>query len=136
MPTTAGIGYGCVISHGTVPTVLKECYLIETEGTVDEVDASSFDSASATKEFIPGLVDSGEVNVQLMFRPGQTDYDGLGTAFRARTVQAWTIDHPLTTNKATFQGWIKSLGAAIPHDDKMTARFSVKITGPVTITAG
>ena len=102
----------------------------------DSIDISTMDSTAKFGEFIPGMLDSGEITVEL-------NYDGtaLGTA---NTLQTWktntaatvliTLYNGTATATLSCSGFITSLGHAIPFDDKVTQSLGIKLTGSPTYT--
>lgn len=105
----------------------------------DAVDISTMDSTEKWREFIGGILDAGEVTVDL-------NYDGAaaGTAndldaIKTNATQYWRItfnDHTTETNKSYFQcdGIVTGLGHAIPFDDKVTQSLTLKLSGKPTFT--
>ena len=105
----------------------------------DALDVSTMDSTSKRREFIPAMIDSGEVTIEV-------NYDGTasGTAdFLAGKVGATNYlvvvrfgDHTQATNESHWDcmGAITGLGNAIPHDDKVTQSVTIKLSGVATYT--
>jgi predicted secreted protein len=99
---------------------------------VEDLDVTSHDSPEEWREFIGGLKDGGELSFEINFDPAVHAelLDLLGV----------TRDHKLVLPAAAddaevdFQGHISSLSAAAPHDDKLSATASVKVSGKPTIT--
>ena len=104
---------------------------------VKESDATSLGSASATKEFLPGLIDEGGFNATLVFL--KADY---ATARGwLRVMQSFQIQAADGTNSTsgstwTFSGFLTELGEDFPEDDLISVDVTFKISGPVTFAAG
>ncbi len=106
----------------------------------DGLDISTMDSASKYREFLPGMIDAGEVTIEL-------NYDGTagGTAnllseYLASSVNTAIIirfgDHATPSSESHWDclGSITALGNAIPFDDKVTQSVTIKLSGVATYT--
>ena len=94
------------------------------------------DIAGSSKTFIAGMVDGGEVSLEVSYDPDTDDSENhtvMTTDFLAGTARTWTIlwsDGSLVT----ASGIITSFSASASIDDKVTASFAIKVTGAVTFT--
>jgi len=123
----------------TVTTIGNIISISGADQTRDALDISTMDSADKFREFIPGMLDSGEITFEL-------NYDGTagGTAnalqlLKTNAAQYWHITFPDHTTEASksdlyCQGFITALGHAIPFDDKVTQSVTVKLTEELTFT--
>ncbi len=104
----------------------------------DAIDVSTMDSTSKYREYIPGMLDSGEVTIEI-------NYDGTaaGTAnFLSQqftqTSQTITIVFPAQgaggTSSWAIAGFMTGLGQATPFDGKVTQSVTLKLTGKGTYT--
>jgi hypothetical protein len=104
----------------------------------EAINCGDFDSTNKIEEFIPGMIDEGEVTADL-------NYDGTsgGTASKLATLKTaavgtWTIrlnDHTsggTSRSGVSFAGFLTGLGHAIPKGDKVTQNLRVKVAGAVT----
>lgn len=97
-------------------------------------------SANAIKEFLPGLIDPGELECVLRFTRAQY------TIFMAnlRKIMSFRMKFPdtatgTTTNGSTltFSGMIRTLGGpTVGEDDTINQTVRFKVSGPVTFLAG
>jgi len=137
-----GHGVTLKVNDGTSTTTIGNITSISgPDMSRDSIDKSSMDSTSKWREFIPGMLDSGEVTVEV-------NYDGAdsGTANdldvkKTATALTWIInfgDSTTTseTNSSNFSasGFITGLGYAIPFDDKISQSVTLKFTGSPTYT--
>ena len=139
-----GHGASVLISSTTHPTNGTAIGNIITIGgpdlSRDPLDVSTMDSTSKAREFIPGMLDSGEVTMEV-------NYDGtaLGTAnllasYLATNVNTAIVirfgDNTTATNESHWDclGCITALGQAIPFDDKVTQSVTIKLSGVATYT--
>jgi len=105
----------------------------------DAVDISTMDSTSKYREFLPAMLDSGEITIEI-------NYDGtaLGTAnllqsYIGSNATAIVIrfgDHTTPSSESHWDclGMITGLGNAIPFDDKVTQSVTIKLSGVATYT--
>ena len=98
---------------------------------VDSIDVSSHDSPSQWREFVAGMKDGGELSMEVNYDPALhgTIWGALGTE----------RNHRITLPDAgaatiAFAGFISGASAQAPYDDKLSATFTIKVTGAVTIT--
>jgi len=128
-------GHGASLSIGgsTAGNIIS---ISGPNGTREAIKVSTMDSANKYDEFIPGMLDAGDVTVEL-------NYDGTaaGTANMlnsAKTNSAATIIVKMTDGTTTSQcsasGFITSLGHAIPYDGKITQSLGLKLSGAMTFT--
>jgi len=122
------LGKGTTLSGSVTNAIGNITSLTLPTLTRDPVEITTMDSEDNWREFIPGLLNSGEVTFEL-------NYDGsaagnanvLNTALTA--VEAtWTITFP-DGSKYVIDGFITSIGGAAPMDDKITQSVTIKFTG-------
>ncbi len=132
MATSAIIGHGTLVGYSTTGvttptsfTSLTEVYEVSLPDTeVDEVEATHYGSANNFKEFIAGLEDGGEVEVQLNYTKTQCDTLDL----MRRTIKEWLITMP-DVSYWRFPGYIKKMSGAIPDQDKVSVKVTIRVTG-------
>jgi predicted secreted protein len=134
-------GHGTVLTcnDGTNTTTVGNITTITGPSqTRDPIDISTMDSTSKHREFIPGMLDAGELTFTC-------NYDGTaaGTAneldtLKTATAMTWTVTFddagPTTETNSSWAsaGFVTALGHAVPFDDKITQDVSVKCTGVPT----
>lgn len=107
----------------------------------DAIDVSHSQSPNRYREFIPGMLDGGEISATLLLKPSATQgqnhqemIDDLNTA----TLRQYRMLFPPGASQTvvwTFDGFFTSLGHAVPVADKMTLAFTIKISGQPTLSA-
>jgi len=124
----------------TVTTIGNIISISGPNGTRDSIDISTMDSTTKFREFIPGMLDAGEVTFEC-------NYDGTaaGTAaeldaLKTNDAQYYHItfnDHTTEASKSDVycKGFITALGHAIPFDGKVTQSVTVKFSGVPVWTA-
>jgi predicted secreted protein len=131
-------GHGAVLTVNDATNTTTVGNIISIGGPSqarDPIDISTVDSASKFREFVPGMLDAGEVTMEI-------NYDGTaaGTAdklntLKTATAMTWTvtIDDAATTAQTNSSwacaGFVTALGHAIPFDDKVTQSVTIKCTG-------
>lgn len=97
------------------------------------IDVTSLDSTGGYREFIGSFRDSGEINLDMNFTPD--GFNDLNTDFENSDLVDYRIVLPDDADTTfDFSGFVSSLGMAVPLDDKVTCKVTIKISGPVTLT--
>lgn len=139
MPTAVTIGHGSSFEIATADSPLDFVSISEVmsisppSDTIDVIDATSMDSANATREFILGLNDPGECSFEMNFVPGSASDDLIQSVRQAREAVTCRITFPNTV-RWTFLGILTGYEPAVPFDDKMTATVTFKVTGSYAVT--
>ena len=143
MPTAARIGLGTEFhleaTAGGVLTKLGEITGITTPSvTIDEVDATSFDSEGGFREYITGLRDGGTGEFTMNYVPGSATDTLISAAIADGAARGYMIVIP---NGGA--GWevtgnlvVLSYTKDVPIDDRMTATLGVRFTGQSAEAAG
>ena len=136
-------GHGATIAVNLTPTAATNATTIGLitsisgpNQTKNPIDVSSMDSANKAREKIGGMLDAGELTFEL-------NYEGVTAAQTLETLLGntaqWNIGINEGTNSATssqylVNGFITSLGHAIPFDDKISQSVTVKLSGEPTFS--
>jgi len=97
----------------------------------DPVEITTMGSTSNFREFIPGLLNAGELTFELNYDGSAGgDANVLNTAL-TEDAETWTVVFPDTSSFAC-SGFITSIGGASPMDDKITQSVTIKLTGVPT----
>lgn len=146
MVTKAKIGYGAELhlwdrlkagAPGLVE--LDEMTGIKTpSSTVDTVDATHFKSAGAYREFIAGLIDTGEADMVMNYVPGSVSDLLCQQVKNDRATIAYKIVLPTEDGTWEITGNLlpRTYDTDIPIDDRMAATLGVKFSGPEVQAAG
>lgn len=139
MTTQARIGHGTLfkIGNGATPevfTTVAEVTSITPPGmSRDAIDATHEESPGAWREFVGGLKDGGEVQLELNFVPGS-----------ATTILLMAELDANPGNKQivfpggqifSFVALCTALEPEAPLDDKMVASATYKVSGQPTLSA-
>lgn len=143
MAATVGTsGFGTLLKRGdgtsneTFTTVLEVVNISGPGETLELIDATHMESPNAYREYIPSLLDSGEITFDLNFLPGNATQTVLRTDLTNRTKRNWKLvftDSALTTY--VFAGYVTSHEPGAQIDDKLSCSVTIKVTGPVTLSS-
>ena len=126
----AGIsGYGTTLSGATTGSVGSMLNITGPSETVDDIDVTSMSSTNSRREFISGLIDSGELTFDLIYV--KTMYDTIQGDMGTAQVWTMTLDDGTVV---TITGYLKGNNLGIPHDDKVTQNCTLKFTGAILVT--
>jgi hypothetical protein len=107
------------------------------EDVADEHEVTSLSSPNRRKEYIVGMIDGGELTVEIMHVPNSTTDQLCRAAKAAGDVRAWKIVYPDTAGLPLRQdsgtGFVRSYKVnAVEPNAPMTATLTIRITGAVT----
>lgn len=136
MATSAKIGYGTLlkVGDGGSPTELFTTLNVEVTSitpfgyTREAIDATHMQSADSFKDYIAGLMDAGEVSIELSFIPSASDPV---VAALVAGAQNYQILFPSIAT-FTFRAICTSYSPTAPVDGKMSASAAFKISGKPT----
>jgi hypothetical protein len=134
MPVSAATaGYGCVFKRGA--TAIAEVVNISGPGLkLDTIDVTNMGSPNATREFIAGLLDGGEVTLEINFLPADATQKSLITDLTSRTKTTYSIVWSDTAPTTwTFTALVTGYEPGGKVDDKLSATVTLKISGLPTI---
>jgi len=133
--TTAVIGYNTdfAIYNGSTYVDVAEVTSITWPGySRDAIDATNMASPDQFREYIPGLMDAGEVTIEMNYVPNHADV--IIAALTAATAGQFKITAANGAN-VVFTAIVTAYQPQAPVDDKMTASATFKITGKPTWAA-
>lgn len=137
MASNAFSGVGTVLSKkvGAAYTALAEVNDFAGPNlTRKTIDVTSLDTTGGYMEFVAGFRDGGEITMNMNFT--KASYGLLKDDLESDTKQDYRIILPdASATQFDFQGLVTALGMAVPHDDKVTADATIKISGVVTMTS-
>ncbi|MFD3352735.1 phage tail tube protein [Streptomyces fradiae] len=95
------------------------------------IDVTSHDSPDSTMEFIGGLVDPGEVSVDINYTPAL--HDTLVEDLYDTDPRNYRLVFPDTANTTwQFAAVLTGFEASAPYDDKLSATLTFKVSGKPT----
>jgi predicted secreted protein len=138
MPTKAMIGMGSTFEMAdpatpTVWTLISEVFDMSIPSSnPDQIDVTNFQSANRRREYIAGLVDSGEISFEMNYVPGSASDLALLAALGTTKNCRLTFPNGV---RISFAGNVQTYEPKAPTDDRMTASVSFKVSGALTQTA-
>ena len=102
------------------------------DGQAAEIDVTHLQSVA--KEFLMGLQDFGNFNIDVNYLPEDAGQILLRGAKTSRDIQSFRATFS-DGSKAEFQGYVLSNPVSGGIDSKVDASFAIRITGNVTFTA-
>jgi len=101
----------------------------------DTIDVTTHDSPGAWREFVAGLIDGGEISLDLIWDPDNATQTSLRTDLVARAAVTYSITFPdATPAVATFSGFVTAFEIGAPADGELSASVTIKTTGAVVFT--
>lgn len=130
------IGYGSTvrIGRGTAPTFTELDLIGDLElpdEQIDEVEVTHMKSPSRRRQFIAGLIDSGELSIPMNYIP-DSPTDTLLKEIRASgedIILEITLGADGTPER--FAAFLKGYARTAPIDDKMTAEATFRISAQI-----
>jgi predicted secreted protein len=101
----------------------------------ETIDVTAHDSLDGWMEFIGGLKDGGEIQLDLNYDPDETthDLDGDFDDTDARNYRIVMLPGTEDEWTWTIKGVMTNLGDEFPYDDKMSRSLTIKVTGKPTL---
>lgn len=123
-------GWGTIMTFNTAAggtTALGELISVNPSGIeVSDIDISTMSSTDKWRTFVAGIRNAGELTVEIVF--DAAEYTKLIAQLSLSTIYTWTVTLP-DTSTFICTGFVKTLGGASPHDDKITQSLTIKLTG-------
>lgn len=135
----AGIdGYGTLLKRGDgaepeVFTAIANATNITAPGLArNTIDVSAHDSPNKYMEFVGGMIDPGEVSIDVNYDP--TSHDMLVADLEDEDPRNYQLVFPDTAGTTwSFAAVLTGFEATAPYDDKLTATLTYKVSGKPTI---
>ena len=142
----AGDGTGVLAAAASAPlasgsagteiftTIAEITNISGPEESLELIDATHMESPNAFREYIPSLLDGGELQLDLNFLPANANQQGLRDDLRNRTRRNFRVVWPdAGTTTYAMSGYVTSFSPSAQIDDKLSASATVKVTGPITV---
>jgi len=135
MPQQAA--FGTIIAIDNAGTYSTIAFVRDVGGpslSLDTIEITTHSSAGGWREFTPGLLDGGEVTLDLFLDTAsatQGNTTGLLSEITGRTVEGFRITWPDATT-AVFNAIVTSWEPGAVVDGALTGSVTLKITGAVT----
>lgn len=102
-------------------------------GQKSDIDITNFDSTA--KEFLTGLEDPGEVQVEINFAPSAATHDTLWTLKNDGTLRTWRVRMSGTSpyDYFEFAATVKQFQVNFQTDDVVRATVTLRLSGAITL---
>jgi predicted secreted protein len=127
---------GTPLTSPTYTTIAEVTKISISGSKADLADVTNMDSPSNFREFLPTLLDSGEIKAEMNFIPGDATQAAVLADFNGQVLSPWQIVLPNSLGSFTFNAYVTTEDVDLPIDKQGTRSFTLKVTGPVTFTAG
>lgn len=128
--TDAAIGYGSkyLIAGVQIAEVIN---ITPGEATVERVNASHMQSPGRRREYIAGMIDSGEASFEINWVPGAATDVLLRGLLASGAIEEHAIVFPGGV-MVSFDASVTGFAKVLPIEDRMTATITVAVTGDET----
>lgn len=100
----------------------------------DTHDVTAHDSSNSYREFVGGLLNAGEVSLEVNYDP--REHDTLISDMEDTTARDYKLAFPGTLGEWAFKAFMSGFSQEAPVDDKLAAELTFKVTGKPTVTGG
>jgi hypothetical protein len=122
---------------GTTYVTIAEVLSIDASGMkTDLADVTNMSSPSAFREFLPTLLDSGEVKFECNFIPADATQASVLADFTGQVENTWKIELPATAGNWVFTAFVADIGQKFAINEQVKTPITLRRTGPVTYTPG
>jgi len=137
---TIGWGAEFQLYNGTILTELVGVYeLTVPNEQSDDIEITNFKSPGRRREYMRGLIETGEGTVTMNYVAGSATDILIRAAHIAGDTRAYKIVIPDDDGAAAWEidgsCYVKGYERGIPVDDRLTATMTVKFTGATTEAA-
>lgn len=117
--------------YTTIADVVSISGPSQTVGTVETTDL-----ASSAKEYLPTILDAGEITATINYDPGTATHANLSDLLSSPAVKGWKIIFSNTDGSVyAFNGILTGFSVSgVAVEEIVTAEISIKLSGAVTIT--
>lgn len=137
MASNAKFGYGTLVKMGDGGTPETFTAIAELRGDIafdgmesDEIEVTTHNNAvnGRAKEKIPGLIDPGNLNIEVNYVANDATHVAVRNAWINQTKKNFQILSPYG-DLISCSGYIMSLPITFPVDDSINAKIKIMLTG-------
>lgn len=142
MASNAKFGFGTLVKMGDGGSPETFTAIAELRGDIsfdgmesDEIEITTHNNAvnGRAKEKIPGLIDPGNLNVEINYIATEVTHVAVRTAWINQTRKNFQILSP-QGDLISCAGYIMSLPITFPVDDSISAKIKIMLTGLPTFS--
>lgn len=137
--STATKGYGSILAHattfaGTYTAIAQTVDLAGPEPEVGDINVTNNDSPSNTKEYIPGMIEPGEQDFEVIYKKAEAAI--LAGMLGDGIVYFWRETYP-DGSKWEYPAYMKKIGTEAPTEDgAIRNSITLKLTSKPVFTPG
>ena len=130
--------HGTILKVGAASATTEVANVTNISGpglTLETIDVTNHSSASNWREFIGGLKDGGEINIDISYEPAGATHNataGLLFFLNTRAIAFFSLTFPNAT-AWSFTALVSSFTPGLAVGDALTASVTLKITGAPTL---
>ena len=132
--------HGTILKAGADSATTEVANVTNISGpglTLETIDVTNHSSASNWREFIGGLKDGGEINIDISYEPAGTTHKntagGLLYFLTTRAIAYFSLTFPNAT-AWSFTALVASFTPGLGVGDALTASVTLKITGAPSLS--
>jgi hypothetical protein len=132
MPTNAAIAYSSTFgiwNGASYTNVAEVTNITPPQYTRDAIEATHHASPNSYREYIPGMIDGGEVSIEINYVPSNADV--IIAALQSSSAGQFRITHANGVS-VTFSAVVTGYSPETPIDGKMSATATFKVSGRPT----
>jgi len=135
--SAAFAGRGSQLLYGSgsplLYTILAEIKKISFSGRkLDFVDVTNMQSG-IFREWLPTLLDSGDVDIDANFIPGDPSQTAINNYFNTATLVPWEVILPNGLGTMNFNAYVSTDSWDLQVDKEATVTIKLKVTGAITV---
>jgi predicted secreted protein len=139
MSATHGYGTKLKLGNGASPEVFTEIPGLKgftlPSGSADQIDVTAHDSPDTTKQYISGLIETGELGFDIFFDSSESIHEDLWDLNASGDEKNWQVLAPDTgATLFEFAAFVTNMEIEFPVEDAINATVTIKLTGTVTMT--
>ena len=138
MSSNVAIGFGTLLQRGagdgppeTFATIGEVIEVTPPNPSRDSVETTHTSNADRWRTFIPGLIDGGELSIEINYVPGSTADDNIMTDLNSSSVKNYKVLF-VSGESIIVPAFITGIEPGVPIDDRMTATVTFKVAGKPT----
>jgi len=116
-------------------TILHEVISFDPpDEQADDIETTHFESPSATKEYIRGLIEGGTASFTVNYNPSSyATHNQIITDKGAGDSHTYQFELPDSAETWTFTGYVKGLKLNTDPNEAQTLEVTLKVAGAVTV---
>lgn len=98
--------------------------------SLDTIDVTTHDNSNAWEEIIPSILRTGEMTLELLYDPNNTQHAQFLSEYVGRTFEDFQLRFPDSAyTMFTFNAYVAGFEPSAPVDGELSASVTLKVTG-------